>query len=52
VEKLNGIKESLTPNCESSFLAWKKDLQQESFMSLLRRMFSISIGNAIPSQHD
>ena len=34
-KKLKGIKESLTPNCESSFLAWEKRLAKREFYVLI-----------------
>ena len=51
-KKMKGYREPPTPNDQSSFLNGKSDLQKKSFMSLLRTMFSIQIGNEISSHDD
>ena len=51
-KKMEGYREPPISNCQSSFLEWEKRLAKKSFMSLLRTMFSIQIGNEILSHDD
>ena len=51
-KKMKGYREPPTPNYQSHSLNGKSDLQKKSFMSLLRTMFSIQIGNEISSHDD
>ena len=51
-KKMKGYREPPTPNCQSSFLEWEKRLAKKSYMSLLRTIFSIQIGNEISSHDD
>ena len=38
-KKLKDIRESLTPNCQSSFLAWEKTLAKREFYVLIEDDF-------------